>query len=88
MRTIIKAGITIAFVVAVVLTMYALMSDYTLVYSNVKITNISMQNWGDDFVYLSNGAILRVHDSTGLQIGYTYNVYQNSLKEYHFEFVN
>jgi len=47
-----------------------------------------MQNWGDDFVYLSNGAILRVHDSTGLQIGYTYNVYQNSLKEYHFEFVN
>ena len=89
MRTIIKAGIVILIVSVIAVGLYALFTaPNTLVYSNVKITNISMQNWGDDFVYLSNGAILRVHDSTGLQIGYTYNVYQNSLKEYHFEFVN
>jgi hypothetical protein len=89
MRTIIKAGIVILIVSVIAVGLYALFTaPNTLVYSNVKITNISMQNWGDDFVYLNNGAVLRFSDASGLLIGHTYNVYTNAFGDYAFQFVS
>lgn len=89
MRTIFKVGITVAVLFTIALAVYAA-STYKdpLVYSHVKVTNISLQNWGDDFVYLSNGAVLRVYDASGLMIGHTYDVYQSWSGHYHFVLVN
>jgi hypothetical protein len=80
MRTIFKVGIIIFVILAIALGSYVIVATChphdTLVYSNVKITNISLQNWGDDFVYLDNGAVIRVWNASGLRIGQTYDVYR------------
>jgi hypothetical protein len=77
MRSITKVGIVVAVLFAIAIGIYALATvKDALVYSNVKVTNIIMQNWGDDFVYLSNGAVIRIWKADGLMIGHTYNVYR------------
>jgi hypothetical protein len=89
MQKITKIGIVVAIVVAIALGIYALSTvKDTLVYNNVKITNISLQNWGDDFVYLSNGAVVRIWSASGLMIGHTYNVYRSWSGSLHFRLVS